>query len=154
MKVRHAKYIVILLAMLCPLQTASASEIDKEMDVLIVDGSSLMRTIDRNLLTEIGIKHVTEAGNAEFALESLKSKHYDLVFLSWTLGNSSGLNVLNAIRSDPNTQLLPVIVIFDAGENTPDNIAAGTQAGVKNYLTNPFTANDLRAKLEYIFNIR
>ncbi|TLS67938.1 response regulator [Mariprofundus erugo] len=154
MNIKTGKRIVSLLAIFCSLQSATADEIDKSMEVLIVDDSSLMRTIDRNLLGEIGIKHVTEAGNAEFALESLKSRHYDFVLLSWRLNGTSGLNVLSAIRNDPDTRLLPVIVTFDTNENTPDNIATGTQAGVNNYLTKPFTANDLRAKLEHTFNLR
>ncbi len=116
-----------------------------EMRILIVDDYKTMLRIIRNLLAELGFKNVDEATDGSTALETLRSKKYDLVISDWNMEPMTGLDLLREVRADE--QLKPMPFIMVTAESKTENVVAAKKAGVNNYIVKPFNAATLRSKV-------
>jgi len=124
------------------------ADLDKNMKVLVVDDFATMRKIEKNILGQLGIKDVDEADDGSTALPKIQQNHYDVILLDWNMPNMSGLELLKAVRSDPSTKDVPIIMV--TAEALKDNIIAAAQAGVNDYTVKPFTAAILEDKLKKV----
>lgn len=122
---------------------------DVKMKFLVVDDFSTMRRIVRNLLKELGFVNVDEAEDGAVALQKLNSEHFDFVVTDWNMPNLDGLQLLQAVRANPQLKHLPVLMI--TAEAKRENIIAAAQAGASGYIVKPFTAATLSDKLTKIF---
>jgi two-component system chemotaxis response regulator CheY len=120
--------------------------IDKKIKVLIVDDFSTMRRICKHLLKQIGFTNIVEADDGTTALNVLRKEPVDLVLTDWNMPKMNGLELLKAIRKDPNLKHLPVIMV--TAEALNENIIAALKAGVNNYIVKPFNAQTLEKKIE------
>ena len=66
-----------------------------------------MRKVVRNLLKQVGYEDIVEAEDGVMALKALKSQKIDVVVSDWNMPNMSGLELLKAIRADPNWRRHP-----------------------------------------------
>lgn len=123
-------------------------ELDPNLKVLIIDDFATMRKIERNILGQLGIRNVDEADDGTTALPKIQQNQYDVILLDWNMPQMSGLEVLKAVRSDPNTKNIPIIMV--TAEALKDNIVAAAQAGVSDYVVKPFTAAVLEEKLQKV----
>jgi two-component system chemotaxis response regulator CheY len=123
--------------------------IDYRMKVLVVDDFATMRKIVRNILKQIGFENIMEAEDGSAALRMIKSEPVGLVVTDWNMPNMTGLDLLKAIRKDPQIANLPVLMV--TAEGLKDNVMDAVKAGVNNYVVKPFTAEVLQEKLETIF---
>jgi len=117
----------------------------KDMSILIVDDYKTMLRIIRNLLNEVGFKNIDEAIDGVTALDSLRSKKYDLIISDWNMEPMTGLELLKTVRADATLTKLPFIMV--TAESKTENVVAAKQAGVNNYIVKPFNAATLRSKL-------
>ena len=124
--------------------------VDPKMKILVVDDFSTMRRIVRNLLKELGFANVEEAEDGAVALQKLQEGGFDFVVTDWNMPNIDGLQLLQAIRSNPALSRLPVLMI--TAEAKKENIIAAAQAGASGYIVKPFTAATLAEKLLKIFD--
>ena len=124
--------------------------VDPKMKILVVDDFSTMRRIVRNLLKELGFANVEEAEDGAVALQKLQEGGFDFVVTDWNMPNIDGLQLLQAIRSNPALSHLPVLMI--TAEAKKENIIAAAQAGASGYIVKPFTAATLAEKLQKIFD--
>ena len=124
--------------------------VDPKMKILVVDDFSTMRRIVRNLLKELGFANVEEAEDGAVALQKLQEGGFDFVVTDWNMPNIDGLQLLQAIRSNPTLSRLPVLMI--TAEAKKENIIAAAQAGASGYIVKPFTAATLAEKLQKIFD--
>ena len=124
--------------------------VDPKMKILVVDDFSTMRRIARNLLKELGFANVEEAEDGAVALQKLQEGGFDFVVTDWNMPNIDGLQLLQAIRSNPALSRLPVLMI--TAEAKKENIIAAAQAGASGYIVKPFTAATLAEKLQKIFD--
>jgi CheY-like chemotaxis protein len=76
---------------------------------LIVDDSRLARTVLSRLLEENGVASDT-AESAESALEYLKQSRPDVVFLDHNMPGIDGFQALDAIKKNPVTATIPVMM--------------------------------------------
>ena len=125
------------------------SDLDLSMKVLVVDDMSTMRRIVKNVLKQIGYSDFMEAEDGKVALAKLKTAQFGLVVSDWNMPEMSGIELLRAIRADPDLKHLPVLMV--TAEAQKDNIIEAVQAGVSNYVVKPFTAGALQEKLNKIF---
>lgn len=123
-------------------------ELDPNLRVLIIDDFATMRKIERNILGQLGIRNVDEADDGTTALPKIQQNQYDVILLDWNMPQMSGLEVLKAVRADPNTKNIPVVMV--TAEALKDNIVAAAQAGVSDYVVKPFTAAVLEEKLQKV----
>ncbi|MBI5815144.1 MAG: response regulator [Nitrospinae bacterium] len=124
------------------------SDLDPNIRVLVVDDFATMRKIEKNILGQLGIRNVDEADDGSTALPKVQQSLYDVILLDWNMPQMSGLEFLKAIRADPNTKNVPVIMV--TAEALKDNIIAAAQAGVNDYVVKPFTAAVLEDKLKKV----
>ncbi len=125
------------------------SDLDFTMKVLVVDDMSTMRRIVKNVLRQIGYTSVEEAADGKEALEKLKGGGFGLVVSDWNMPVMSGIELLKAIRADAELKTLPVLMV--TAEAQKENIIEAVQAGVSNYVVQPFTGDALKDKLAKIF---
>ena len=123
--------------------------VNKNIKILVVDDFPTMRRIIRNLLKELEFVNVDEAEDGAVGLEKLRGGNYGLVVSDWNMPNMDGLAMLQAIRADPITAKLPVLMV--TAEAKKENIIAAAQSGANGYVVKPFTAITLEEKITKIF---
>ena len=103
-------------------------------------------------LIAINLRHaghvVALAVDAEQAQAAVDDVLPDLVLLDWMLPGQSGLALAKRWRSQVRTRELPVIMLTARVEES-DKIA-GLDAGADDYLTKPFSTNELMARIRAV----
>ena len=122
---------------------------DKNMKILIVDDFSTMRRIIKNLMRDLGYNNTAEADDGNTALPMLKSGGYDFLITDWNMPGMQGIDLLKAVRNDPDIANLPVLLV--TAEAKKEQIIEAAQAGVNGYIVKPFNAATLKEKIEKIF---
>lgn len=122
---------------------------DKNMKILVVDDFSTMRRIVKNLLGDLGFKNIEEADDGNTALPKLQSGNFDFLVTDWNMPGMTGIDLLKAVRADPNLASLPVLMV--TAESKREQIIEAAQAGVNGYVVKPFTAGTLEEKITKIF---
>lgn len=122
---------------------------NKDMKILIVDDFSTMRRIIKNLLRDLGFNNTHEADDGTTALPMLKSGGFDFLITDWNMPGMQGIDLLRAVRDDPNMSTLPVLLV--TAESKKDQIVMAAEAGVNGYIVKPFTAATLEEKIKKIF---
>ena len=114
--------------------------------VVVEDESAIAELISINL-RHAG-HEVVIAATAEQARSEIDAMLPDLVVLDWMLPGQSGLALARQWRADPRTRELPIIMLTARGEET-DKVA-GLDAGADDYLTKPFSTNELMARIRAV----
>ena len=103
-------------------------------------------------LIAINLRHsgfqVEIAVNAERALAAVDRVLPDLAIIDWMLPGQSGLGLAKRWRSQARTRELPMIMLT-ARADEADKIA-GLDAGADDYLTKPFSTNELMARIRAV----
>ncbi len=76
----------------------------------------------------------------------------DAILLDWMLPGQSGLVLARKWRSDPRTKPVPILMITARGDE-PDKIA-GLDAGADDYITKPFSPQELLARIRAVLRRR
>jgi len=76
----------------------------------------------------------------------------DLVLLDWMLPGQSGLLLARKWRSDSRTRQIPILMLTARGDE-PDKIA-GLDAGADDYITKPFSTQELLARIRAVMRRR
>ena len=119
--------------------------------VLIIDDEPhLIESVSYNLKAA-GFLAVS-AGDGEAALERCRRDPPDLVILDLMLPKMDGLEVCRALRQDPKTRHIPVVMLTAKGSET-DKIV-GLELGADDYLTKPFSPRELVARVKAILRRR
>ncbi|HTK55930.1 MAG TPA: response regulator, partial [Gemmatimonadales bacterium] len=93
-----------------------------------------------------------EARDGGEAITRVDQHAPDVVLLDLNLPGLDGYGVLAQLRSRPDTRSLPVVVLTAKGDE--DNEVRVLQAGADDFLTKPFRARALYARLEKILHPR
>ncbi|NDG37833.1 MAG: phosphate regulon transcriptional regulatory protein PhoB [Betaproteobacteria bacterium] len=103
-------------------------------------------------LISINLRHaghqVTIAATAEAARQEIDAMLPDLVVLDWMLPGQSGLALARHWRANARTRELPIIMLTARGEEV-DKVA-GLDAGADDYLTKPFSTQELMARIRAV----
>jgi len=112
--------------------------------VLLVDDNSDMRDYIRRLL---GAKYqVYAVSNGRKAVEAARKLRPDLILSDVMMPDLDGFGLLREIRDDSSLQTTPVILVSArAGE---EERIVGLRAGADDYVTKPFSARELLARVE------
>jgi len=108
-----------------------------------------MRRIVKNLLRDLGFTNTVEADDGKTALPILEAGGIDFLVTDWNMPGMTGIDLLKAVRADPNLVDLPVLMV--TAEAKREQIIMAAQAGVNGYVIKPFTAATLKEKIEKIF---
>jgi signal transduction histidine kinase/DNA-binding response OmpR family regulator len=126
---------------------AQGGSIDEEnagCRVLLADDNADMRDYVCRLLRSRGYK-VTAVGDGGAALSEARTAPPDLILSDVMMPELDGFGLLAAIRSTPELQDIPVLLLSArAGEEAR---VEGIEAGADDYLTKPFNARELLARV-------
>jgi CheY-like chemotaxis protein len=103
--------------------------------VLVVDDSPFMVRLVTYILEEAGYETVS-AENGKAALDLMSGDLPDLVFLDTMMPQMDGLETLRAIRADPQTRDVPVLML--TAKTQAEDYRVAEEAGANGYLTKPF----------------
>ena len=114
--------------------------------ILIVEDHPTMREAMRLVLEREGFD-IDEASDGDQALAAVRDDAPDLVLLDMSIPGTAGLDVLGAIKSDPSSSKVRVIVVTATGE---EGRAAAMAGGADHYFTKPFSPIALLQAVEEV----
>ena len=119
--------------------------------VLVVeDEKAIAELISVNLRHHGMLAVLAEDGDA--AQAAIDDVLPDVILLDWMLPGQSGLVLAKRWRSDPRTKLTPILMLTARGDE-PDKIA-GLDAGADDYITKPFSTQELLARIRAVLRRR
>lgn len=122
----------------------------KNLTALLVDDSSIMRTLTKEVLTTLGFGRIITAQSAEEAKDIIIQQDIDFLICDWRMGGMSGVELTRYIRNMPlcNNTFLNIIML--TGNAELRNIIEARDSGVTEYLVKPFSVKDLCVKITEI----
>lgn len=92
------------------------------------------------------------AEDGESAQREINAVLPDAILLDWMLPGESGLSLARKWRRDARTKTVPIIMLTARGDE-PDRIA-GLDAGADDYLTKPFSVQEMLARIRAVLRRR
>ncbi len=117
----------------------------EEKSILVVEDERAIREMVAFTLKRAGFA-VREAEDANSARHALADLRPDLVLLDWMLPDLSGLELARALRRDQATRELPIMML--TARAAEDDKVLGLESGADDYLTKPFSARELVARIQ------
>ena len=117
----------------------------EEKRILVVEDERAIREMVVFTLKRAGFS-VSEAEDASAARRALVDHSPDLVLLDWMLPDLSGLELARALRRDQATRDIPIIML--TARAAEDDKVMGLESGADDYLTKPFSARELVARIQ------
>src|SRR5450759_4389740 len=115
--------------------------------ILIVDDEKDIADLLSYNLEKEGFSTV-KAYDGETALKMVKMQKPDLIILDLMLPKINGLDVCRALRRNPETASLPIIMLTAKGDEVDKII--GLELGADDYITKPFSIKELIARTRVI----
>ena len=112
--------------------------------VLLVDDSPLIHRHTIPILEDDGYEVLAAHDGAE-GLELVRSRHVDLVITDVEMPRMDGYELCKAIKSDPATAHLPVLISSTLGEAA--DLERGFDAGADDYLVKPVLPEELSTRV-------
>jgi len=112
--------------------------------ILVVEDDPDIAELIRHYLEKSG-HAVQRLGSGAAVLPKVRGERPDLIVLDLMLPGLDGLMVCQALRSDPLTAAIPIIMVTARGDEA-DRIA-GLELGADDYVTKPFSAKELAARV-------
>ena len=113
---------------------------------IIEDETSIIQLVQHNLEKDGFI--VSSAINGNEGLKDIKKFEPNLLLLDWMLPDLSSIEICKSIRKDTSFKNLPVIMLTAKGEE--EDKIKGLDSGADDYLTKPFSYNELLARIKAI----
>ncbi len=117
--------------------------------VLLVEDEEQLRRVMKDLLQREGYR-VAEARDGVQALDEVDRFAPDVIILDLNLPGLDGYGVLAQLRSRPATREIPVMVLTAKGDE--DNEVRVFELGADDFVTKPFRARALTARLEAVLS--
>ena len=92
------------------------------------------------------------AADGSAAQRELDSVLPDVILLDWMLPGQSGLALARKWRADSRTKAVPILMLTARGDE-PDKVA-GLDAGADDYITKPFSPQELLARIRAVLRRR
>lgn len=115
-----------------------------ERTLLVVEDDAALRDTMMYTLRREGYR-VLVASDGVTALEVARQQPPALVILDLMLPRLDGLDVCRQLRSRPETARTPILMLTARGEES--DVVVGLEMGADDYVTKPFSWNELRARI-------
>lgn len=100
------------------------------MKILIVEDEQVLSKVLKEKFDKAGFE-TKVSGDGEAAILDSKSFLPEIIVLDLVLPKKSGFEVLKAVKADPETKMIPVIVVSNLGEDS--DIKQALSLGAKDY---------------------
>lgn len=126
-------------------------ELRNTATVLVADDDEANRDLLSGLLTGEGY-HVICAKDGEAALQAIHDGPVDLALLDVKMPGKSGFSVCLAIKSQPSTRLIPVVLV--TGLTSTDDRIQGIMCGADDFLSKPVNKHELLARVNSLLRLK
>jgi len=120
----------------------------KQLEVMVVDDTSVSRMLMTESLHDMGITNLALAKDGADALTQIKAKPVHLVISDQYMPNLDGLGLLKALRSNAPTAKVGFILV--TGSPDKSLVERGRQMGLNNFIAKPYTTKTIRAAIEAV----
>jgi DNA-binding response OmpR family regulator len=134
-----------------PADGAVAEGRGRGASVLLVEDEDQLRRVMKDLLQREGYR-VAEARDGIQALDEVDRFAPDVIILDLNLPGIDGYSVLAQLRSRPATRDIPIMVLTAKGDE--DNEVRVFELGADDFVTKPFRARSLTARIEAVLGRR
>src|SRR5262249_7351130 len=108
--------------------------VTKGKKILLVDDASVFLSLAGKMLERTGA-HILTAQNGIDAVKMIQSENPDVIVLDLVMPEMTGDKVCYAVKADPATSDIPVIIVTSRG--MPEEIERCRRAGCDDFLTKP-----------------
>ncbi len=127
---------------------SAPSENGKAHKILLIDSKPVAVNQTKGMLRDLGFTRIDTIDNGSEGLALIETfaddDPYDLVLCAWEMPVMSGLEMLRQIRAtDPDIPFIMLAVRADYA-----SVAEAKELAVTGYIKKPFSANELRTKVE------
>jgi len=119
--------------------------------ILVVDDIVENRKMLTTLLTPMGYS-IVEAADGEQALQKFEEVQPDLLLLDLNMPKLDGFEVCKRLKSNPETNMVPIIVITGLADD--QNHLMALQNGADDFLAKPFNMLFLKARLNSLLAMK
>ncbi|MGA0570802.1 phosphate regulon transcriptional regulator PhoB [Variovorax sp. VNK109] len=119
--------------------------------VLIVEDESAIAELIAVNLRHNGFDPIW-AEDGDSAQRELDAVLPDVILLDWMLPGQSGLQLARKWRGDARTKVIPILMLTARGDE-PDKVA-GLDAGADDYITKPFSTQEMLARIRAVLRRR
>lgn len=113
--------------------------------ILVVDDAAFIRDMmKKHLRARIHGSELIDAVDGNRAVAALKANNVDLIMSDWEMPDMTGEDLLRWVRQDEKYKECPFVMVSSRGDR--DHIVKAIEAGVSDYLTKPFTPEELVKK--------
>jgi signal transduction histidine kinase len=130
---------------------SSYSAPDREPLILIVDDIPRNLQVLGSILGDNGYS-VNVASNGQGALDVISAQPPDLILLDVQMPDIDGMEICKRLKADPATSAIPVM--FLTARTETDDIVRGFETGAVDYITKPFVATELLARVRTHLKIK
>jgi len=115
--------------------------------ILAVDDEPAVGEMLRFILEQEGFQ-TDFAEDATQAINLIRKSRPDLILLDWMLPGMSGIELAGRLKGDSETETIPIIMLTAKGEE--NDKVRGLDIGAEDYITKPFSARELLARIRTI----
>ena len=119
--------------------------------ILVADDQAANRELLESLLTADGFQ-IVQAADGEQALGELVQNQVDLVLLDVMMPRLNGFQVCERMKSNPDTDLIPVILVTSLADQ--EDRIRGIKAGADDFLTRPVDRAQLLARVRSLLKLK
>jgi len=113
--------------------------------ILVVDDATFIRDMMKKTLREkLSGVEVFDAPDGNRGLALMKTQKIDLILSDWEMPGMTGEQFLREIRGSEHYSKVPFIMVSSRGDR--DHVVTAVKAGVSDYITKPFTPDELIRK--------
>ena len=120
--------------------------------VLVVDDDPDIRELITWKLGQAGYSTMVaadgEAGLAAVTAGDREGRTPDLILVDWMMPKMSGIDVCRALRQNPVTARIPVILLTANAQEA--DVELGFAAGVDDYIAKPFSPREMLSRIEAV----
>jgi putative two-component system response regulator len=122
------------------------------MKILIIDDEPVNVALLQEILAENGYTRVDAITDSKLALNSCKDSQPDLILLDLMMPPPDGFAILDALRTDDDEGLLPIVVLTaDTNEETKRR---ALDAGATDFLLKPFDHTEVALRIRNLLRSR
>lgn len=116
------------------------------INILVVDDSAVMRSMIKKTIVNSGVEvgEIHEAANGQEGLDVLEQEWLDILFIDVNMPVMDGMEMLERVRSKPETRDIPVLIVSTESNEERIKIISENRAG---FVHKPFTPELLKDKI-------
>lgn len=122
---------------------------------LIVENSTMMRTIIGEMLRHFNVREIVKVANAEEAIVATNDQTFDFIILDFFLGSMDGGDFTRQLRRDETNRNRQTPILLVTAQPNHKEVLKARDCGINEMLAKPLSAKSLYNRLSaMLFHVR